>query len=40
MHIKVLGPGCRKCRETERVVREAIAKAGPDASVEYVKDFA
>jgi small redox-active disulfide protein 2 len=39
MEIKVLGPGCAKCEEAERVVREAVAEAGADASVEKVKDF-
>ncbi len=39
MDIKVLGPGCAKCEEAERVVREAVAEAGIDATVEKVKDF-
>lgn len=39
MEIKVLGPGCAKCEEAERVVMEAVAEAGVDASVEKVKDF-
>ena len=34
MDIKVLGPGCRRCHETEKVVREAVAEAGIQASVE------
>lgn len=40
MNIKVLGPGCRKCNETERVVKEAVAGSGVDAVVEHVTDFA
>ncbi|MCE5242081.1 MAG: thioredoxin family protein [Desulfobacteraceae bacterium] len=40
MHIKVLGPGCKKCHETEKIVREAVAEAGSDATVEYVTDIA
>lgn len=40
MHIKVLGPGCRKCHETEKVVREAVSEAGLDATVEYITDIA
>jgi len=28
MDIKVLGPGCPKCRQTEKVVKEAVAEAG------------
>lgn len=40
MIIKVLGPGCKKCHETEKVVREAVAEAGSDATVEYITDVA
>lgn len=39
MEIKVIGPGCAKCRETENVVREAVREAGSAASVEKVTDF-
>ncbi len=39
MIIKVLGPGCPKCHETEKVVREAVAEAGSNASVEKISDF-
>lgn len=38
MEIKVLGPGCPKCQQTEKHVREAIQEAGIDASVVKVKD--
>lgn len=40
MQIKVLGPGCKKCHETEKIVREAVAEVGSDASVEYITDIA
>ncbi len=40
MKIKVMGPGCMKCHETERIVKEAVAEAGVIAEVEYVKDIA
>lgn len=40
MHIKVLGPGCKKCHETDRVVREAVAETGSSATVEYITDIA
>ncbi len=40
MQIKVLGPGCKKCHETETLVRETVAETGSDATVEYVTDFA
>ena len=39
MNIKVLGPGCPKCRQTEKVVREAVAEAGVAADVEKVTDM-
>lgn len=38
MEIKVLGPGCPKCRQLEKLVREALAEAGADATVEKVTD--
>lgn len=38
MEIKVLGPGCVKCQQTEKVVKEAIAEAGVSAKVEKVTD--
>lgn len=39
MQIKVLGPGCPKCHETEKLVREAVAEAGVSADVVKVSDF-
>lgn len=38
MEIKVLGPGCPKCQQTEKVVREAVAEADVAAEVEKVTD--
>jgi small redox-active disulfide protein 2 len=38
MEIKVLGPGCPKCHQTEKIVREAIAESGVVASVEKITD--
>lgn len=38
MDIKVLGPGCPKCRQTEKVVKETVAEAGVTAEVEKVTD--
>ncbi len=40
MNIKVLGPGCKKCHETEKLVKEVIDETGSDAVVEYVTDIA
>ena len=39
MEIKVCGPGCPKCHETERVVQETVDEAGAQATVEKVSDF-
>jgi small redox-active disulfide protein 2 len=38
MEIKVLGPGCPKCGQTEKIVREAVAEAGVEATVEKITD--
>jgi small redox-active disulfide protein 2 len=38
MEIKVLGPGCPKCKQTEDVVREAVAESGVEATVEKITD--
>jgi len=38
MEIKVLGPGCPKCEQTEKHVREAIQEIGVDAKVSKIKD--
>jgi small redox-active disulfide protein 2 len=39
MEIKVLGPGCARCRETEALVKAAIAENRVDARVEKVTDM-
>ena len=39
MEIKVLGPGCAKCQQTEKIVKEAIAETGVAASLEKVTDI-
>ncbi|MFP4477344.1 MAG: thioredoxin family protein [Desulfatibacillaceae bacterium] len=39
MDIKVLGPGCAKCKKAETIVREAVAEAGVDANIEKVTDI-
>jgi small redox-active disulfide protein 2 len=36
MEIKVLGPGCAKCKKTEEVVREAVAESGVAADIQKV----
>ena len=39
MEIKVLGPGCAKCQQAEKVVKEAVAEAGVAADIEKVTDI-
>ncbi len=39
MEIKVLGPGCPKCAQTEKVVKDAVAESGVDATVEKVTNI-
>lgn len=38
MEIKVLGPGCAKCKQTEQIVKEAVAESGVAATVDKVTD--
>lgn len=38
MDIKVLGPGCPKCQQAEKIVKDAVAESGVQASVEKVTD--
>lgn len=39
MEIKVLGPGCPKCQQAEKIVKEAVAESGVNAEVEKVTDI-
>ena len=39
MEIKILGVGCSKCQQLEKLAREAVAEAGVEAAVEHVTDF-
>ena len=39
MEIKVLGPGCAKCGEAEKIMRAAVEEAGVAATIEKVSDF-
>ncbi len=34
--IEVLGPGCRRCTELDKLVREVVTAAHVDAEVRYV----
>jgi len=39
MEIKVLGPGCAKCQQTEKIVRDAVQESGVDVDIEKVSDI-
>ena len=39
MEIKVLGPGCPKCEQTEKNVKAAIAETGVEAAVDKVTNL-
>lgn len=39
MDIKVLGPGCAKCKTLEKATHEAVEEANVDASIEKVDDI-
>ena len=39
MLIKVFGPGCSKCKETEHTVLEAVEASGMNADVKKVSDL-
>lgn len=38
MEIKILGPGCPKCEQTEKLVSEAVDEEGVEARIEKVTD--
>jgi small redox-active disulfide protein 2 len=38
MDIKILGPGCAKCAQTEKIVKETVEESGVDATIEKVTD--
>jgi len=37
--IKVLGPGCTKCKNLEKNVRDAVAKLSGEYKIEKIEDF-
>ena len=38
MEIKILGPGCPKCKQAEEIVKKVIAEEGIAANIEKVTD--
>lgn len=39
MNIQVAGPGCPRCQETEKNVREACAQLNLNAEISHVRDI-
>ena len=39
MEIKILGPGCPKCKTLEKLTREVVEKNGIDATIIKVEDI-
>ena len=39
LNITVFGPGCARCKETEKIVRRAVANAGVSAEVQKISDI-
>ena len=39
MNIKILGPGCAKCHQLEKVVDEVVSEIGGDIKVEKISDM-
>lgn len=39
MDIKVLGPGCKKCKEMESEVKKTLEEIGVEADVEKVEEM-
>ncbi|MBC8198795.1 MAG: TM0996/MTH895 family glutaredoxin-like protein [Desulfobacterales bacterium] len=39
MIIKVLGHGCPKCQQTEKIVREVVTECGVQAQIEKITDI-
>jgi len=39
MEIKILGPGCPKCKTLEKLAREVVEQNGIDATVTKIEDI-
>ena len=39
MDIKILGTGCVKCNQVEKIVKETVSEAGVDVSIEKIVDI-
>ncbi|HZO99801.1 MAG TPA: thioredoxin family protein [Terriglobia bacterium] len=38
LSITVFGPGCARCKETERIVRQVVEQSGTQAELEKISD--
>lgn len=38
MKIEIFGPGCARCKQTERIIQEALAALGIEAEVVKIED--
>jgi len=38
-HIKILGPGCAKCKTTYEVVKKAVEQSGVQADIVKIEDL-
>ncbi len=38
-HIKILGTGCAKCKQTEAIVKQVVEQLGIEANIEKVEDI-
>jgi len=39
MTIKIYGPGCARCKQAEKVVRDTVASLGIEADIQKVEDI-
>ncbi len=39
MEIKVLGPGCSKCKKLEQITKDAVNELGIEANIEKIEDL-
>lgn len=39
MKIEILGPGCAKCRATEKIVKKAVEELGIQAEIVKIEDL-
>jgi len=38
MDIKILGPGCPKCHQTEKAIKDVVRETGINAKIEKITD--